>query len=112
MRQMVERLIASWWAWLRMVRAISSRLQRVAVEPWSAGSLVAMETAWSWASGGKDRRSAGSWGVLEAGETIFGVTTPPQCDGVPLVAQLAGDLDVGGVVRLRGPQDDADPSSQ
>jgi hypothetical protein len=95
-----------------MVRAMSSRHQRVADEPWSAGSLVAMEMTWSCPSGGKDRRSAGSRGVLEAGEAVLGVATPPQRDGVPRGAQLAGDPDVGGVIRPGGAEDDADPSGQ
>src|SRR4051812_29879424 len=91
-----------------MARAMSSRHQRVADDPWSAGSLVAMEMTRSCPSGGKDRRSAGSRGVPEAGEAVLGVATPPQRDGVPRVAQLAGDPDIGGGARPGGAEDDAD----
>jgi len=104
---MVERLMASWWAWFRIAAAMSSRLQRVAVEPPWAGRLLAMATTSLRASGGKAPGPTGPRSVLQAGEPVFQIAAAPMRDGVATAAEFRGDLAVVGVLWLGGPQHDA-----
>ena len=95
---MVERLRSRWWASLTMVKARSSRLQRVAGWSWSSVLLVARLTTCRRSSGGKAPGSAGAWGILEAGEAVGDEAFAPLADRMPVAIQLLGQLLVGGVV--------------
>ena len=79
-----------------MFRAMSSRLQRVAEHPWSAGSLLATEMTCRCALAGKDRRSAGSRGILKAGKALLAIAVSPLRDHMAIAAELTGDLDTDG----------------
>jgi hypothetical protein len=112
MRQTVERLIASWEAWLRIVAAMSLRVQRVAVPPCSDGWLVASETTSICVEGGKAGRSPRAWCVLQTGQPLFEEAVSPHGDRVSRAVELGRDLQIRRPVRLRGPQDNPCPEGQ
>jgi hypothetical protein len=74
--------------------------------------LVAIATTASCSSGGKAPGPAGAWGILESVQAAGDEAFPPLADGVAVTVQVGGDVLVGRVVRLGGPQDDAAAEGQ
>ena len=62
--------------------------------------------------GGKDRRAAGAWGILESGQPLLEEAGPPQGDGVATTAKLGGDSTIGGLIVLGQTEDDAGAEGQ
>src|SRR5262245_12569869 len=112
MRWLVERLMARWWASLTMVKARSSRLQRVAGWSWSSVLLLATVTTCRRSSGGKAPGPTGAWGVLQAREARGDEAFTPLTDRMPVAIQLLGDLLVGRVIVGDGVPDEATPEGQ
>ena len=104
---MVARLIARWCASLTRVAARSSRLQRVAGRSCSSVLLVAKVRTVVRSSGGKLPGPSGTRGVLQSGQTRRHEAFSPQSDGVSIAVQFGGDVQVGGLVVLSSPEDEA-----
>ncbi len=104
---MVVRLMARWWASLTRVAARSSRVQRVA--GWSCSSvlLVARLTTAVSSSGGKAPGSSGAWCVLQASQAGSDEAFSPESDGMSITVEISGDVLIGGLVLLGGPEDEA-----
>src|SRR5215204_1500033 len=107
MGQTEARLMASAWASLTMVAAISSRVQPFLGRSCSAVLLVAIVITARCSSGGKAPGSAGARGVLKALEAFGHEAFAPLANGMAVTIQFLGDVLVGRVVILRGTQDDA-----
>src|SRR5262245_56271306 len=112
MRQRVARLKARWWASLTMVKANSSRLQRVAGRSCVSVLLLASVTTCRRSSGGKAPGSAGARCILEAGQAGRGEAFAPLAHGMPVALALLSELLVRGVVVGGGVEDDAASESQ
>src|SRR5829696_2773270 len=96
-----------------MVKASSSSDHEPAGQPAAAGSsVVASSRTCRRCRGGKDRRAAGPGRVVQAGQPGRGEAAAPQADGVLAATELPGDLQVGGLVRAGGAEDDAGAADQ
>src|SRR5262245_8003535 len=109
---MVARLRARAWASLRMVAARSLRLQHVAGCSCSWVLLLARLTTWRRTSGGNAPGPARARRILQVRQASGDEALAPQSDGVAVAAQFGGDLLVGGLIGVSGPQDESAAEDQ
>src|SRR2546430_2618553 len=100
------------WASLMMVAAICSRVQPLAGRLCSSVLLVAMAMTATRSEGGKAPGATGARRVLQALQAVDEKAFTPAADSVAVAAKFAGDVLVGGIVRLSCTQDDAAAESQ
>src|SRR5689334_2438423 len=110
MRQTVDRLAASAAYSLTRRAANSSKVQRVAGQPWPSGSSEARARTVARCWGGNVGRAARARSVLQAGQAAGSEAGAPQADGVSVAAYLGSDAPVGGMVGRGSPQDE--PAAQ
>ena len=71
-----------------------------------------MDTTSTSSEGGKASRPTRPRSVLQAGEAVLDKAVPPEADGMAVTVQLAGNLNVGRVVGVGGPEHDAAAEDQ
>src|SRR5262245_3085964 len=99
--------MASAWASLMIVAAISSSDQ-----PWRGRSCASVRwlarvTTVTCCSGGKAPGATGAGGILQPGEPLLAEALAPAADGVAVATELVGDLQVAGLVGVGAAEHEA-----
>jgi hypothetical protein len=84
----------------------------VAVCSCSVVELLAREMTSSRREGGKAPRPTRTRSILKASQSVLEIAVSPESGGVAIAGELGGDLEVGGVVLVSGPEDQSAAKDQ